>query len=128
MSEQSEAGDDTSLDIGRVRRLLRLLRSVLPTGTTEPDQGYTGILSYSTEWHALIIGIVAGITANTTGHYQVAFGLVTIALGVGRANQQASEAVQAQLVKEPWYFFVGVGIGFVLPMILGRIEVPVGIA
>lgn len=92
---------------------LKAILAYLPVGATEPTDGYTGILSYSVEWHAAMIGVAVGATAATTGEKQLALGLVSLALGLGRFNQAASEKVKAQLKTEPWYAIVGVAVGYV---------------
>lgn len=91
---------------------LKTLLAYLPTGATEEASDYNGILSYSVEWHAAVIGLAVGATAATTGNVQLVMGLISIALGLGRINQQASEKVKAQLVKEPWYGIFGAAIGY----------------
>lgn len=92
---------------------LKLILAYLPTGATEEATDYDGILSYSVEWHAALIGVSVGMTAATTGETQLVMGLVSLALGLGRINQQASETVKAQLIKEPWYGIAGLAVGWV---------------
>lgn len=94
-----------------VERLTELV-AYLPAGAHEPKSGYTGVLSYSVEWHALMIGLSAGITAATTGDTQRVMGIVTAALGLGRGQQELSDTVTSQIVAEPWYVLAGAGIGY----------------
>lgn len=93
---------------------LRILMAYLPVGPTEESTEYDGLLSYRVEWHAAILGLSAGLAAGTTGDLQLVLGLVSIALGIGRVNQQASAKVKSELVKEPWYAVGAAGIGYVV--------------
>lgn len=83
----------------RVNELL----GYLPTGAHEPDEGYTGFLSYSVEVHAAMIGIASGAVAATTGDIQLLLTLVDVALLAGRGQQVFTEKVTSQITKEPWY-------------------------
>lgn len=93
------------------RRLSPLL-GYLPTGTQEEDTERDGLLSYSVEAHSAIIGVAIGATAATTGDVQLIMGLVAVALGVGRVQQQFSETVRSQILKEPWYSLTGAALGY----------------
>lgn len=93
------------------RRLAPLL-GYLPTGEYEEDTKRDGLLSYAVEWHALVIGVSIGAAAATTGDMELLMALVAVALGVGRVQQQFSETVQEQVLKEPPYALAGVAIGY----------------
>lgn len=119
--EQGE-GESQNASLSRFKRLLHLAKAFLPTGTQEPDTGYTGPFSYSVEFHTFIIGLSVGVTASTTGELQRAFGLLSLIFGSGRINQQASEEVTEQLTKEPAYFVIALVIGYAIPYVLnGRL-------
>lgn len=91
---------------------LEPLLGYLPTGVHEEDTDRDGLLSYSVEVHAAVIGGAVGATAATTGSTQLIIALVTIALGVGRVQQQFSETIRLQVLKEPWYAIGGVVGGY----------------
>lgn len=91
---------------------LEPLFGYLPTGVHESDTERDGLLSYSVEVHAAIIGLAVGLAAGTTGNAQLALALVSVALGVGRVQQQFSEKVRSQLIKEPWYALSGTAVGY----------------
>lgn len=93
-------------------RRLQPLLGYLPTGEYEEDTERDGILSYAVEVHATVIGLSAGVAAATAGDMQLVMALVAIALGVGRAQQQFSESVREQVVKEPAYALAGAAIGY----------------
>lgn len=93
-------------------RSLQALAAYLPMGAHEPESGYTGLLSYSAEWHALLLGLSAGITAASTGNTQRVMGVVTAALGLGRGQQSVADTAATELAAEPWYALAGAGIGF----------------
>lgn len=95
-------------------RRLEPLLGYLPTGVHESDTERDGLLSYSVEVHAAVIGLAVGAAAATAGDVQLAMALVTIALGVGRAQQQFSAKVRSQLVKEPWYGIAGAAVGYLV--------------
>lgn len=93
-------------------RQLKPVLGYLPTGEFESDTERDGILSYAVEVHATVIGLSAGVAAASAGDMQLVMALVAIALGVGRAQQQFSESVREQVVKEPAYALAGVAIGW----------------
>lgn len=93
------------------RRLAPLL-GYLPTGTHEEDTERDGPLSYAVEVHAAAIGMSIGVAAAMAGDMQLVMALIAVALGVGRAQQQFSEKVREQLVKEPTYALAGAAIGY----------------
>lgn len=92
-------------------RRLKPLLGYLPTGAYESDTEYDGLLSYSIEVHAAIIGIAAGVFAATTGDLQAVMGLVAVALGIGRMQQP--QKVREQIKREPWYFLATFGITYI---------------
>lgn len=91
---------------------LKPLLGYLPTGEFEEDTERDGLLSYAVEVHATVIGLSVGVAAATAGDMQLVMALVAIALGVGRVQQQFSESVREQVVKEPAYALAGVAIGW----------------
>lgn len=93
-------------------RRLKPLLGYLPLGTHESDTEYDGLLSYSVEVHAAVIGIAAGSFAATTGNSQAVMGLVAVALGIGRMQQP--QKVREQIKREPWYFLATFGITYIL--------------
>lgn len=95
----------------RYYRRLKPLLGYLPLGAHESDTEYDGLLSYSVEVHAAIIGIAAGIFAATTGDLQAVMGLVAVALGIGRMQQP--QKVREQIKREPWYFLATFGITYI---------------
>lgn len=82
---------------------------MLPDGPTEESTERDGILSYSKEWHALIIGLVTGLFVGLSGSYEIGAFVSAIALGVKVAPSKKLK----QLRKEPWYALGGIGIGTV---------------
>lgn len=97
-----------------IRKRVRPLLGYLPTGSHEPANGYTGLFSYSVEVHAFLIGVAVGAYTQTTGDLQLAMGVISIALTVGRGQQHFTETVSSQLKKEPWYAIGGLIVGIVL--------------
>lgn len=93
------------------RRLAPLL-GYLPTGRYEEDTERDGPLSYAVEVHSAAIGVSIGVAAAMAGDMQLVMALITIALGVGRAQQQFSEKVQEQVLKEPAYALAGAALGY----------------
>lgn len=93
-------------------RQLQPLLGYLPTGVHEEDTDRDGLLSYSVEVHAAVIGVSVGVAAMMGGDMQLVMALVSIALGVGRVQQQFSDKVKSQLIKEPWYALAGAAIGY----------------
>jgi len=85
----------------------------LPDGPTEESTDRDGVLSYAKEWHALFIGLGAGLAAATTGRYELLALVATIALGIGGASE-ASAPVAKNVKKEPWYALAGLLIGAIL--------------
>lgn len=108
------------------RRLAPLL-GYLPTGKHEEDTERDGPLSYAVEVHAAAIGVSIGVAAAMAGDMQLVMALITIALGVGRAQQQFSEKVQEQLVKEPVYALAGLVIGYALVDYDVLAQLPLGV-
>lgn len=78
------------------------------TAPTESDSARDGLLSYSKEWHALIIGVVVGVVTVLTGRWEFAGVTVAIVLSLRAAPGKLS-----QLRREPWYALGGLGIGMI---------------
>lgn len=89
----------------------------LPDAPTEDETARDGLLSYAKEWHALIIGFGAGLTAGLTARYELAGIVAAVALGV-RGASKTSAPVARNLAKEPWYAFGGLVLGLMAGMIL----------
>lgn len=66
---------------------------------TEADTAYDGVLSYSSEAHAAILGLVLGFTLGIPGLVLV----VATALGLKRWNQISNRKAVKELKHEPWY-------------------------
>lgn len=73
---------------------------------TESDSERDGLLSYSKEWHALTVGLTAGLVAGATGTWTLAVAVVAMALAV-----RAAPGPLSQLRREPWYALGGVTLG-----------------
>lgn len=112
--EQEEPSSQPTADSNWQKWYLRLapLLGYLPTGEYEEDTERDGVLSYSVEGHASIIGLAIGATAATTGDMQLVMALITLGLGVGRVQQQFSETVREQVLREPWYAFGSAALGY----------------
>jgi hypothetical protein len=88
----------------------RLLEAVSgATAPTEADSERDGLLSYSKEWHALIVGFGAGMVAGLSGSWELAVTVVAMTLAM-----RAAPGPLKQLRREPWYALGGVvtGTGF----------------
>lgn len=71
--------------------------------STESDTERDGFLSYTTEWHALIIGSATGLVSALTAAYELAALLVFAALGLKAADAKGLREVR----REPWYALGG---------------------
>ena len=82
----------------------------------ESDGAEDGLLSYASEWHALVIGVGIGVAAAFLGRPELAGGALLLALGVKGAEKITSQKVLGELSKEPWYgafgVLAGVAVGF----------------
>ena len=67
-----------------------------------------GLLSYATEWHALIIGLGAGLGLGIPGVAVVS----ATALGLKGMKRISTRKAVQELVQEPWYGIGGSVIGF----------------
>lgn len=112
--EQGEPSGQPAAESNWQKWYLRLapLLGYLPTGKHEEDTERDGILSYSVEVHAAVIGLSIGMAAATTHDIEIAMTLVAVALGVGRMQQQFSETVRWQLKQEPAYALGGFAVGY----------------
>lgn len=73
---------------------------------TEADSERDGLLSYSKEWHALVVGLAAGLVAGLSGRWEIVVAVVAMTLAI-----RAAPGPLKQLRKEPWYALGGVVIG-----------------
>lgn len=79
---------------------------------SESDSTRDGLLSYSSEWHALTVGLAVGLVAGLSGSWQLAVVAVAITLGL-----RAAPGPLGQLRHEPWYALGGVVIGLGLSLL-----------
>lgn len=82
-------------------------------GATRSDERFSdrdGLLSYATEWHALIIGLGSGLGLGIPGVGAVA----TAALGLQGSKRISTRKAIQELTQEPWYGIGGSVIGFVI--------------
>jgi hypothetical protein len=112
-----------------LKQLIEFLKQ--RSGGTEQDTEYNGVLSYAGEWHALIIGLAAGIVAIYTHQPMVAIGVMGVALGlkgVGKlAGPLKGQYVVEEITSEPWYACGGVLVGWVVAAVYtGAGILPVG--
>lgn len=89
----------------------------LPDGATEADTERNGVLSYAGEWHALLLGIGAGLVVAMTGRWEFAALVVAVALGV----QAAPTPRLRELTSEPWCAIGGLLIGMVIGCVMGGV-------
>lgn len=93
--------------------MLEWLRSVWNTyrpRKSESAGAYDGPLSIYREYHALTVGLAAGLLAGTTGTWEFALLAAGVALGVRAAPSGPLE----QLTREPWYALGGIVLGFLV--------------
>jgi len=90
------------------------------TRSSESGSDRDGLLSYSTEWHAAIIGLGAGLGLGVPGVAAIT-GTALCLTGMKRVSNR--KAVQ-ELVKEPWYGIGGSLIGFAVNHVLGISVLP----
>jgi len=76
---------------------------------SESASDRNGLLSYATEWHALIIGLGAGLGLGIPGVAVVS----ATALGLKGMKRISTRKAVQELVQEPWYGIGGAVIGFV---------------
>lgn len=122
VTESGDGGDSEEVDgpppdgdpegWERWYRELKPLLGYLPMGAYEEDTKRDGILSYSVEWHAAIIGVSIGLAAALGGDTELLMMLVGAALGIGRIQQQFSATVTEHLLREPWYALIGAAVAW----------------
>lgn len=83
---------------------------ILPDGRSESDTERNGLLSYAGEWHALILGLLAGITSGVTGEPALAMTVAGYVFGESKGNGKAFREIKS----EPWYAAGGVIIGYII--------------
>ena len=80
-------------------------------GATRSREKYSdrnGLLSYATEWHALIIGLGAGLGLGIPG----VAAITATALGLKIGKRISTRKAIEELTKEPWYGIGGSLIGW----------------
>ena len=87
----------------------------LPDGPTEESTERDGVLSYSKEWHALALGVLAVLADRGRDPLAAVAFVATVALGL-----QVAQGPVSQAASEPWYALAGLVLGLVL---LGAIRV-----
>lgn len=82
------------------------LQDLLPS---KSEQGaWTGALSTNSEWHALAIGLGAGVVSAAVGSPELLIAVAMIALG----EAQASGDQLRDVAREPAYAFAGMIVGY----------------
>jgi hypothetical protein len=81
---------------------------------SEEQSDRDGVLSYAVEWHALTVGLAAGLGAGVSGRWELAGMVIAITLGVRAAPENVPRL--GQLKREPWYALGGVVVGYFLGM------------
>lgn len=87
---------------------------LIPPVGSEDETPRDGPFSTLTEWHAAILGAVAGGTALFTGQHWILAAVTAGALGVaGKKRQGKDNTVPAfgEIKKEPWYALGGMAAG-----------------
>lgn len=91
---------------------------MLPDAPRESDTTRDGFLSYAAEWHALVIGLSAGLVAGWSGRTDLAIAVIAAALGGSAVEagkrRLAGEGVIRDVSAEPWYAAGGVIVGFLV--------------
>lgn len=115
--------------VGRRVTLLRYTHGAvsLPDAPTEAGTTRDGFLSYAGEWHALALGLAAGIMFGVEGDVDHAVGLVGVALGgkgiEGAKSRIGNSKAASEISSEPWYAAGGVLVGLVFGLGLRVVEV-----
>ena len=78
------------------------------TRSKEKFSDRDGLLSYATEWHALIIGLGAGLGLGVPG----VAAITATALGLKVSKKISTRKAIRELKREPWYGIGGSLIGF----------------
>lgn len=87
------------------------------SGPSEGSSDYDGLLSYATEWHALLIGVGAGLVAGWTMMPLLAAATIACALGIRGLKgvpKIRDRAAIRELQAEPWYGIGGTLLGYLL--------------
>lgn len=95
----------------RIKYLYHLVMSLI-FGASRAKERFSdrnGLLSYATEWHALIIGLGSGLGLGVPG----VAAIVATALGLQGSKRISSRKAIEELTSEPWYGIGGSLIGFV---------------
>ena len=95
--------------------MLDRLRDVVATlrpHKRESDSPYDGPFSVYREYHALTLGLGAGVIAGATGTWELAIAVSGVALGVRAVPTGALK----QIRKDPWYTIGGVVLGWLLAL------------
>ena len=122
MSNDNSSDEAASI----VRRIKTWVMKYAPDGAREKDTKRPGFLSYAGEWHALAVGLAAGLAAGTTGRWELAAAVVAVALGMQAGKVKGADpsvAMVGEVRSEPWYALGGVVIGTTLGVILARTPV-----
>lgn len=73
-------------------------------GGTEEETPRKGLLSARSEWHALILGALIGLTVSLTGRVELLALVVPAILGLKRINSKSIY----EMKREPWYTAAGI--------------------
>lgn len=93
----------------------------LPDEPNESDTERDGLLSYATEWHALIVGGATGLYAGYTANPHLYFVVLAVALGIiGAKRFGPTDRVRAlgEVAAEPWYALAGLSAMFMVGVFL----------
>lgn len=113
--------NDGTAATGIAKRVKQWLLRNAPDGAREQDTKRPGFLSYAGEWHALAVGLAAGLAAGTTGRWELAAAVVAVALGMQAGKVKGADpsvAMVGEVRSEPWYALGGVVIGSVAGLVL----------
>lgn len=94
----------------------------LPDAAEESGTDRDGVLSYAGEWHALFVGLAAGMVAILTGQYGLLLAVAAAALGIeglARAGKIRNVKAVGEIRREPWYALAGLVLGAVIGAALG---------
>jgi len=129
MSDTDESTDET-VEMGTIRssaqRLIAWLRGVLTGDASAPvapvsesDRDRDGFLSYTAEWHALSVGLFAGITYAITGREAIAGVVAATVFGLREARTGHMKDVRKEAGYTGGGFLFGVGAGVLLRELTG---------
>lgn len=105
--------------MGFVDRVRRFLRGA--DAGSEAESQRDGLLSYASEWHALLAGGAAGVVAAFVETPELAVAAAVVALGWAGADRFRGRGVASELQREPWYGIGGVALGYVLGYALAAV-------